>query len=59
MNSLVRSLGKDNFKYLSQEYYSNIFDLIMQKGFYPHECMSSVEKFRSSLNGKKNNDKDY
>ena len=34
-------------------------DLIKQKGFYPHECMISVEKFRSSLNGKKNNDKDY
>ena len=28
MDSLVRNLGKDNLKYLSQEFNSNILDLV-------------------------------
>ena len=35
LDSLVKSLGKDDFKYLSQEFYYNVLDLVKQKGFYP------------------------
>ena len=34
LDSLVKILGKDDFKYLSQEFDNNIFDLVKQKGFY-------------------------
>ena len=56
-------MGKDDFKYLSQEFYTNVLDLVKQKGFYAYEYMSgfeqfkdelpSKEKFYSSLTGKK------
>ena len=40
LDSLVKNLGKDNFKYLSQEIDNNILDLVQQKGFYPYEYVS-------------------
>ena len=62
-------MGKDNFKYLSQEFDSNVLDLVKQKGFYPYEYMSGFEKFKqefsskekfySSLTGKRISDKEY
>ena len=62
LDGLIKNLGKDNFKYLSQE-----FD--KQKGSYPYEYMidfkklkeqlRSKEKFYSSLTGKKNTNKEY
>ena len=64
LESLVKKLNKDDFKYLSQEFDKNKLDLVKQKGFYPYEYMtdsekfkeklSSKEKFYSSLTGKKN-----
>ena len=69
LDSLVKNLGKDDFKYLSQEFDNNVLDLVKQKGFYPYEYMSDFEKFKeelpkkenfySSLTGKKINDKEY
>ena len=63
LDSLVKSLGKDNLKHLNQEFYINVLDLVKQKGSYPYEYMTdfkkfkeklpSKEKFYSSLTGKK------
>ena len=49
LDSLVKSLSKDDFEYLSQEFDSNILDLVKQKGFYPYEYMSNFEKFKEKL----------
>ena len=64
LKRLVQNSSKDYFKYLSQEFDSNILDLFQQKRFYPYEYMSdfekikeklpSKEKFYSSLTNKKN-----
>ena len=40
LDSLVKNLTKDDFKYLSQEFDNNVLDLAKQKGFYPYEYMS-------------------
>ena len=37
LDSLAKNLGKDNFKYSSQEFDNNVLDLVKQKGFYPYE----------------------
>ena len=34
LDSLVKNLGKDDFKYLSQEFEKNVLDLVKQKGLY-------------------------
>ena len=31
LDSLIKNLGKDDFKYLSQEFYNNVVDLVKQK----------------------------
>ena len=69
LDSLVKKLAKDDFKYLSQEFDKNVLDLVKQKGFYPYEYMSDFEKFKeqlpskekfySLLTGKKISDKKY
>ena len=69
LDSLVKSLNKVDFKYLSQEFGNNVLDLVKQKGFYPYEYMvnfenfkeqlRSKEKFYSLLTGKKTNDKEF
>ena len=68
-DSSVKNLGKDDFKYLSQEFDNDILYLVRHKGFYPCEYMSdfekfeeelpSIEKFYSSLTNKKLSDKEY
>ena len=45
-DSLVKNLNWNNFKYLSQEFDSNVLDLVKQKGFYPNEYMSDFKKFK-------------
>ena len=52
LDSLVKNLGKDDFKYLSQEFHDDILDLVKQKGFYPYEHMSGFEKFKERLPSK-------
>ena len=49
LDSLVKNLAKDDFKYLSQEFDNNILDLVKQKRFYPYEYMSDFEKFKEEL----------
>ena len=46
LDSLVKNLDKDNFKYLSQQFDNNVLDLVKQKAFYPYEHMSYFEKFK-------------
>ena len=45
LDSLVKNLNKDYFKYLSQETDNNLLDLVKQKQFYPYGYMSDFEKF--------------
>ena len=65
LEKLVKILGKNYFKYLSQELDSKVLDLVKQKGLHPYEYISGFESlkrkiatrkenFYSSLIGKKN-----
>ena len=45
LDSLVKKLSKDDFKYLNQEFDYKILSSIKQKGFHPHGYMSDSEKF--------------
>ena len=42
---LVKNLGKDDFKYLSQEFDIKVFDLVKQKVLYPYEYIGDFKKF--------------
>ena len=44
LDSLVKNLNKDDFKYLSQEFDDKVLDLVKEKGFYTYEYMSDFEK---------------
>ena len=46
LDSLVKNIKKNDFKYLSQEFDNNALDLVKQKLFYPDEYMSDFEKFK-------------
>ena len=48
LDSLVKNLNKDDFKYLSKEFDNNVLDLVKRKGFYPYEYMSDFEKFKKN-----------
>ena len=48
LDSLVKNLSIDDFKYFRQEFDSNVLDLVKQKMFYLSEYMSDFEN--SSLN---------
>ena len=52
MDILVKNLCKDDSKYLSPEFESNVLDLSKQKGFYPYEYMSNFKKFKEQLPSK-------
>ena len=52
LDSLVKNLNKDDFKYLSQEFDNNVLDLVKQKGFYPYEYMSDFDKFKEEQHSK-------
>ena len=69
LDSLVKNLNKNDFKYLTQEFDNNVLDLVKQKGFDLYEYMNdfqkfkeespSKEKFHSSLTNRKITDKEY
>ena len=44
LDSLFKNFGKVNFKYLGQEFYNNVLDIVKEK-FYPYKYMSDIEKF--------------
>ena len=45
-------MSKYDFKYLSQEFDTNVSDLVNQKGFYPYKYMTSFEKFKEEFSNK-------
>ena len=49
LDSLIKNLGKNDFYYLSQEFYGSALDLIKQKRFYPYKYLSDFETFREEL----------
>ena len=53
LDHLLESLSKDDFKYSSQEFDSNVLNLVKQKGFYPNEYISNFEKFKEEFSSKK------
>ena len=65
LDSLVKNLGRDDFKYLSQEFEKNVLDLVKQRDFifdfnnsFKKE-LPNKEKFYSSLTERKISDKEY
>ena len=62
---LVRSLGKTDLKYQSQEFDSKVLDLVNQTIFDPYESLSDFVKFKEKLIikqkflSKKNGDNEY
>ena len=70
LDSLVKDLSDNDFKYLSEEFSSEFLKLVKQKCVYPYEYMSSFKtfsedklpdrcKFFSSLKDKRISEKDY
>ena len=45
LDSLVKNLAKDNFKYLNQKFDNSILNLVKQKRFYTYGHMSDLETF--------------
>ena len=45
LNSLVKNLSDNDFKYLSEEFSGESLELVKQKGVYPYEYMNSFKKF--------------
>ena len=52
LDSLVKNLSKDDFKYLSQEFDNNVLNLVKQKGFYPCKYISNFEIPKEELPNK-------
>ena len=69
LESLVKNINKDDFRYLIQEFDNNVLDLFKQRGFYLYKYMSNFEKFQeelpsketfyTSLTDRKTTDKEY
>ena len=49
---LGKDLGKGDFKYLTQEFYIRILDLVKQKGLHPCKNMSGFQKYKEELPSK-------
>ena len=44
LDSLVKNLSDNDFKFLSQEVTVDLLKLVKQKGVYPYEYMDSFKK---------------
>ena len=53
LDSLVKNLNENDFKYLSQEFGSNVLDLVKQKGLYPNEYRVIFKSLRKVYQAKK------
>ena len=49
INSLVKNLSQNDFKYLSQEFDHNVSGLVKHKGCYPYVYKTDFEKFKEEL----------
>ena len=45
-------MGKNDFKYLSQEFDNKVWDLVKQRRFYRYEYMSDFEKIKEEFSSK-------
>ena len=45
LDSLVKNLSDNDFKYLSEEFSSDLLKLVKEKGVYPYEYMNSYKTF--------------
>ena len=45
LEKLVKNLSDNDLKYLTQEFGSNILELLKQNDAYPYEYMNSFKKF--------------
>ena len=52
LDKLVSNLPKEAFKYTSQEFKGKKLDLMVKKGVYPYDFMSSFDKFNEKLPSK-------
>ena len=50
LDSLVKNLGKNDFKYLRQDF--NVLDLVKEKGFYPYKYINDFQNFKEKLPSK-------
>ena len=70
LDSVVKNLSNNDFKYLSEEFSSKFLELVKEKGVYPYEYMNNFKKFSedklpdkceffNSLKDKSVSEKDY
>ena len=45
LDSLIKNLSDNDFKYLSEEFSGDLLTLVKDKGVYPYEYMNSFKKF--------------
>ena len=45
LDSLIKHLMSEDFKYLSEEFSGEYLKLVKEKGIYPYEYMNSFKKF--------------
>ena len=45
LHALVKNLSDSDFKYLSEEFSSDLLELVKQKAVYPYEYMDSFKRF--------------
>ena len=45
LDSLVKNLSDNNFKYLSEKFNGELLELVKEKGVYPYKYIGSFEKF--------------
>ena len=45
LDSLVRNLSDNDFKYLSEEFSGRLLELVKKKGVYPYEYMDNFKRF--------------
>ena len=48
LDKLVRNLGNEDFKYLSEEFSGEKLELLKKKGIYPYEYFNSSKKFKET-----------
>ena len=46
LDTLVKDLGSEDFKYLSREFSGEKLELVRKKGVYPYEYMDSFKRFK-------------
>ena len=52
LDSLVKNLNNEDFKYLNQEFDKNKLHIVKQKGFYPGEYRTDFESLKNNYHAK-------